>query len=156
MHKRIFSGEDFLFLPNSLRSYLLSLFLHFGLIILFFSLFLSWFDYLIGTFEIYFGSFFERLLRLLVFYLEYGLFLEKVRHFVFQMYVQEKQKNLSFKLNLCIQKTKIMASGPMTSWQVDGEKVETVADFIFWAPKSLKMLTAAMKLKDVYSLEGKL
>ena len=45
-----------------------------------------------------------------------------------------------------------MASGPMTSWQVDGEKVETVADFIFWAPKSLKMLTAAMKLKDVYSL----
>ena len=49
-----------------------------------------------------------------------------------------------------------MASGPMTSWQVDGEKVETVADFIFWAPKSLKMLTAAMKLKDVYSLEGKL
>ena len=49
-----------------------------------------------------------------------------------------------------------MASGPMTSWQVDGEKVETVADFIFWAPKSLKMVNAAMKLKDVYSLEGKL
>ena len=49
-----------------------------------------------------------------------------------------------------------MASGPMTSWQVDGEKVETVADFIFWAPKSLQMVTAAMKLKDAYSLEGKL
>ena len=56
-------------------------------------------------------------------------------------------------LKLNIQKTKIMASSPITSWQIDGE---TVADFIFWAPKSLKMLTAAMKLKDAYSLEGKL
>ena len=51
---------------------------------------------------------------------------------------------------------KIMASGPITSWQIDGETVETVADFIFWAPKSLQMVTAAMKLKDTYSLEGKL
>ena len=60
-------------------------------------------------------------------------------------------------LNLNIQKTKIMASGPITSWQIDGETVETVADFIFWrAPKSLQMVTAAMKLKDAYSLEGKL
>ena len=59
-------------------------------------------------------------------------------------------------LNLNIQKTKIMASGPITSWEIDGETVETVADFIFWAPKSLQMVTAAMKLKDAYSLEGKL
>ena len=51
---------------------------------------------------------------------------------------------------------KIMASGPITSWEIDGETVETVADFIFWAPKSLQMVTAAMKLKDPYSLEGKL
>ena len=58
-------------------------------------------------------------------------------------------------LKLDIQKTKIMASGPITSWQIDGETVETVADFIFWAPKSLQMVTAAMKLKDGYSLEGK-
>ena len=56
-------------------------------------------------------------------------------------------------LKLSIQKAKIMASGPITSWEVDGE---TVSDFIFWAPKSLQMMTAAMKLKDAYSLEGKL
>ena len=59
-------------------------------------------------------------------------------------------------LKLSIQKTKIMASGPITSWEIDGETVETVADFIFGAPKSLQMVTAAMKLKDAYSLEGKL
>ena len=59
-------------------------------------------------------------------------------------------------LNLNIQKTKIMASGPITSWQIDGETVETVSDYFFWAPKSLKMVIAAMKLKDAYSLEGKL
>ena len=59
-------------------------------------------------------------------------------------------------LTLNIQKTKIMASGPITSWELDGEKVKTVADFIFWAPKSLQMVIAAMKLKDAYSLEGKL
>ena len=57
---------------------------------------------------------------------------------------------------LNIQKRKIMASGPITSWEIDGETVETVSDFIFWAPKSLQMVTAAMKLKDAYSLEGKL
>ena len=57
-------------------------------------------------------------------------------------------------LKLNIQKTKIMASGPITSWQTDGETVETVSDFIFWAPKSLQMVIAAMKLKDAYSLEG--
>ena len=59
-------------------------------------------------------------------------------------------------LKLNIKKTKIMASGPITSWQIDGETVETVADFIWGAPKSLQMVSAAMKLKDVYFLEGKL
>ena len=58
-------------------------------------------------------------------------------------------------LKLSIQKTKIMASSPITSWEIDGETVETVSDFIFWAPKSLQMVTATMKLKDAYSLEGK-
>ena len=58
-------------------------------------------------------------------------------------------------LKLNIQKTKIMASGPITSWEIDGEMVETVADFIFWAPKSLQMVIAAIKLKDIYFLEGK-
>ena len=70
------------------------------------------------------------------------------------MKVKEKSKKVGLKLN--IQKTRIMASGPITSWQIDGETVETVADFIFEAPKSLQMVTAAMKLKDTYSLEGKL
>ena len=59
-------------------------------------------------------------------------------------------------LKLSIQKMKIMASGPITSWQIDGETMETVTDFIFCAPKSLQMVTAAMKLKDACSLEGKL
>ena len=71
------------------------------------------------------------------------------------MKVKEESEKVGLKLN--IQKTKIMASGPITSWQIDGETVETVSDFIFlWAPKSLMMVTAAMKLKDTYSLEGKL
>ena len=69
------------------------------------------------------------------------------------MNVKESEK-VGLKLN--IQKTKIMASGPITSWQIDGETVETMADFILWAPKSLQMVVAAMKLKDAYSLEGKL
>ena len=59
-------------------------------------------------------------------------------------------------LKLNIQKMKIMASSPITSWEIDGETVETVPDFIFWAPKSLQMVIAAMKLKDTYSLEEKL
>ena len=59
-------------------------------------------------------------------------------------------------LKLKIQKTKIMASGPITSWQIDGETMETMRDFILGAPKSLQMVTAAMKLKEAYSLEGKL
>ena len=59
-------------------------------------------------------------------------------------------------LKLSIQKTKIMASGPINSWQIDGKTIETVKDFMFWAPKSLQMVTAAMKLKDACSLEEKL
>ena len=69
---------------------------------------------------------------------------------------EEKEKSEKVGLKLNIQKTKIMPSGPITSWQIDGETVETVTDFIFWAPKSLQMVTTAMKLKDAYSLEGKL
>ena len=70
------------------------------------------------------------------------------------MKVTEESEKVGLKLN--IQKTKIMASGPVTSWEIDGETVETVSDFIFWALKSLQMVIAAMKLKDAYSLEGKL
>ena len=70
------------------------------------------------------------------------------------MKVKKKSEKVGLKIN--IQKTKIMASGPITSWEIDGETVETVSDFIFWAPKSLQMVIAAMKLKDAYSLEGKL
>ena len=68
--------------------------------------------------------------------------------------VKEESEKVGLKLN--IQKTMIMASGPITSWEIDGETVETVSDFILGAPKSLQMLTAAMKLKDTYSLKGKL
>ena len=70
------------------------------------------------------------------------------------MKVKEESEKVGLKLN--IQKTKIMASGPINSREIDGETVETVSDFIFWAPKSLEMVIAAMKLKDAYSLEGKL
>ena len=70
------------------------------------------------------------------------------------MKVKEESEKVDWKLN--VQKTKIMASGPINSWEIDGETVETVPDFIFWAPKSLQMVTAAMKLKDAYSLEEKL
>ena len=70
------------------------------------------------------------------------------------MKVKKESEKVSLKLN--IQKTKIMASGPITSWEIDGETVETVSNFIFWAPESLQMVTATMKLKDAYSLEGKL
>ena len=68
--------------------------------------------------------------------------------------VKEESEKVALKLN--IQKTKIMASGPITSWQKDGKTVETVADFIFWVPKSLQTVIAVMKLKYTYSLEGKL
>ena len=70
------------------------------------------------------------------------------------MTVKVESEKVSLKLN--IHKTKILASGPITSWEIDGETMETVSDFIFWAPKSLQMVTAAMKLKDAYSLEEKL
>ena len=70
------------------------------------------------------------------------------------MKVKEESEKVGLKLN--IQKPKIMASGPITSWQIDGETVETVTDFILAAPKSLQMVTAAMKLKDAYSLGEKL
>ena len=70
------------------------------------------------------------------------------------MKVKEESEKVGLKLN--IQKTKIMASGPITSWQIDGETVETVSDFSFWAPKSLQMVTAAMKLKDACSFKEKL
>ena len=70
------------------------------------------------------------------------------------MKVKVESEKVGLKLN--IQKTKIMASGPITSWQIDGETVETVPTLFFWAPKSLQMVTAPMKLKDAYSLEGKL
>ena len=72
----------------------------------------------------------------------------------FLMKVKEESEKVGLKLN--IQKTKIMASGHIASCELDGETVETVSDFIFWAPKSLQMVTAAMKLKDAYSLEEKL
>ena len=68
--------------------------------------------------------------------------------------MKEESEKVGLKLN--IQKMKIMASGPITSWQIDGETVETVADFIFGGSKITEMVTAAMKLKDAYSLEGKL
>jgi len=70
------------------------------------------------------------------------------------MKVKVESEKVGLKLN--IQKTKTMASGPIISWEIDGETVETVSDFFFWAPKSLQMVIAAMKLKDAYSLEGKL
>ena len=70
------------------------------------------------------------------------------------MNVKAESEKVGLKLN--IQKTKIMASGPITSWQIDGETVETASDFILGAPKSLQMVIATMKIKDAYSLEGKL
>ena len=78
---------------------------------------------------------------------------EELKSLLMKVKVESEKVGLKFN----IQKTKIMASGPITSWEIDGETVETVSDFIFLgAPKSLQMVTAAMKLKDTYSLEGKL
>ena len=71
---------------------------------------------------------------------------EELKSFLMKM----KEESEKVGLKLIIQKTKIMASGPITSWEIDGETVETVSDFIFWAPKSLQMVTAVMKLKDSY------
>ena len=77
---------------------------------------------------------------------------EELKSFLMKM--KEEGEKVGLKLN--IQKTKIMASGPITSWQIDGETMETVRDYFGGAPKSLQMVTAAMKLKNAYSLEGKL
>ena len=77
---------------------------------------------------------------------------EELKNFL--MKVKEESEKVGLKFN--IQKAKIMAPGPVTSWEIDGETVETVSDFIFWALKSLQMVTAAMKLKDIYSLKEKL
>ena len=77
---------------------------------------------------------------------------EELKGLLLEMKVESEKVGL--KLN--IQKMKILASSPITSWEIDGETVETVSNFFFWAPKSLQMVTAAMKLKDAYSLEGKL
>ena len=79
---------------------------------------------------------------------------EKLKRFHQEMKVKEESEKVGLKLN--IQKTRIMASGPITSWQGDGETMETVSDFISGAPKSLQIVTAAMKLKDTCSLEEKL
>ena len=70
------------------------------------------------------------------------------------MKVKEESEKVDLKLN--IQKTKIMASGPITSWEIDGETVDLILDFIFWGSKIMQMVTAVMKLKDAYSLEGRL
>ena len=77
---------------------------------------------------------------------------EELKSLLMKVKVESEKVGLKFN----IQKSKIMASGPITSWEIDGETVETVSDLIFWAPKSLQMVTAAMKLKDAYCLEGKL
>ena len=79
---------------------------------------------------------------------------QKVKNYSLLMKMKEESEKAGLKLN--IQKTKIMASHPITSWQIDGETVETVSDFILGAPKPLQMVTATMKLKDTYSLEEKL
>ena len=77
---------------------------------------------------------------------------EELKSLLMKVKVESEKDGL--KLN--IQKMKVMASGPIASWEIDGETVETVSDFIFWAPKSLQIVTTAMKSKDAYSLEGKL
>ena len=77
---------------------------------------------------------------------------EELKSLLMKVKVESEKVGLKLK----IQKTKIMASGPTTSWEIDGETAETVVDFIFWAPESLQMVIAAMKVKDAYSLEGKL
>ena len=77
---------------------------------------------------------------------------EELRSLLMKM--KEESEKAGLKLN--IRKTKIMASNPITSWQIDGQTVEAMPDFIFWGSKSLQMVIAAMKLKDAYSLEGKL
>ena len=83
-------------------------------------------------------------------------FMAKSEEELKSLLMKVKEESEKFDLKLNIQKTKIMASGPITSWQIDGETVEPVSDLIFWVPKSLQMVIAAMKFKDAYSLGGKL
>ena len=80
----------------------------------------------------------------------------ETKNYLKSLLMKVKEQREKVRLKLSIQKTKIMASGPVTSWKINGETMETVKDSIFWAPKSLQIVTAAMKLKDTYSLEGKL
>ena len=82
--------------------------------------------------------------------------MEKSKEELKSLLMKVKKQSGKAALKLTIHKTKILPSGPIISWQIDGETVETVSDFIFWAPKSPQMVTATMKLKDAYSLEGKL
>ena len=81
---------------------------------------------------------------------------QKVKRNLKSLFMKLKEESEKVGLKLITQKTKIMASGPITSWEIDGETLETMSDFIFWAPKSLQMVTAAMKLEDAYSLKEKL
>ena len=81
---------------------------------------------------------------------------QKVKKKLKSLLMKVKEESEKVGLKLSIQRTKIMASGPITSWEIDGETVETVSDFIFGGSKTLQMVIAAMKLKDAYSLEGKL
>ena len=81
---------------------------------------------------------------------------QKVKRELKSLLMKENEESEKVGLKLNIQRMKIMASGPIISWEIDGETVETVSDFIFWSPKSLQMVTAAMKLKDACSLEEKL
>ena len=89
-------------------------------------------------------------------YADYNTLMAESEEDLKSLLMKVKEESAEVGLNFNIQKTKIMSSGPITSWEIDGETVETVADFIFRAPKSTQMVIAAMKLKDTYSLEGKL
>ena len=89
-------------------------------------------------------------------YADYTTLMAECKVELKSLLMKVKEESEKFGLGLNIQKTKIMASGPIISWQIDGEPMETVTDLFSWAPKSLQMVTAAMKLKDGYSLEGKL
>ena len=88
-------------------------------------------------------------------YVDDTTLMEESKEELKRLLMKVKQESGKVGLKLNIQKTKIMSSGPITSWEIDGETVETVSDFLFWAPKSLQLVIAAMKLKDTCSLEEK-
>ena len=120
---------------------------------------LSWYSFLFSCYLLILNAFNLALKKTLNPQTSMNLIFEQACHLTvakvsFLMKVKVESEKVGLKLN--IQKTKNMASGPITSWEIDGETVETVLDFIFWAPKSLQIVIAAMKLKDAYSLEGKL